>query len=64
MPSETMRQAHTARMAMAYLGGKPLSSFPEGARDAIKSMAEMGEEKLKHYMHTKRRRGTVLTGGG
>ena len=49
MPATSEKQLHTARMALAYKHGKPIKDFPIGARAAIKSMAEMGEEKLKDY---------------
>ena len=63
MPAASPEQAHTARMALAHKHGKPLADFPEGARSAIRSMAEMSEEQLREFVHTRRRRsGSVLTG--
>jgi hypothetical protein len=60
MPAVSERQAHTARMALAYVHGKPITDFPMGVHSAVKSMAKMDESDLKEYLHTKKKR-TLLT---
>lgn len=63
MPGISPEQRHTAHMALAHKRGKPLSAFPEGARNAIAQMAEMSEGQLEDFMRPPgRRRGTILTG--
>ena len=48
-------------MALAFKRGKPLSEFPEGAREGIRQMAQMSEDKLRDFAR-KGRRGSVMTG--
>lgn len=53
MPATSDKQAHTARMAMGVKHGSlKLADLPKGAREAVKSMAEMSEDSLKDFMHT------------
>jgi hypothetical protein len=62
MPAESLTQRNTARMAMGYKHGSlRLADIPEGAREAVQSMAQMEEGRLQEYMHLRRpERGSLL----
>lgn len=61
MPAQSVRQQNTARMAMA-LKHKHLSlaDIPAGAREAAQSMAQMSEDSLKDFMHTKQSKAKTI----
>lgn len=47
---------------MAFKHGKlALKDIPAGAREAVQSMAKMGEDSLKDYMHKPRKK-TIMGG--
>lgn len=56
MPAQSQKQANTARVAMGLKHGsiKP-GDLPKGLREAAQSMAQMSEDSLKDFMHTKKR---------
>lgn len=52
MPATSEAQSHVARMARAYQKGDlDLQEIPAGARDAVKSMAQMAPKQLEDYMY-------------
>ena len=56
MPAQSSKQAHTAQVAMGIKHGKiNPKSLPPGLRKAALSMAEMSEDQLKDFMHTKKK---------